>query len=134
MKKCRLYCEVDYDPKKTDPEGLANMADQLMRTTLSNPGITDEYGEPELGDFYVLNGSETFLYRVATEAGDIMARAKSPKVAAQVARDVLEERGHYSRHCHVFKQIEPPSGTGHVYEPVTGASKFAFKKGKVVAE
>ncbi len=49
----RLWTEVTYDPRVTDPESLATMLDCLLETVLSTPGITEEYGDPEIGDFSV---------------------------------------------------------------------------------
>jgi hypothetical protein len=44
MHKTNLTIEVRYDPKLTDPEGLAAALDRLLETALSTPGILDEYG------------------------------------------------------------------------------------------
>jgi hypothetical protein len=51
--KTTLTVEVDYDPHLTDPEGLACALDRLLETTLSTPGIMDEYGNPRIGEFLV---------------------------------------------------------------------------------
>lgn len=52
--KARLYVDVTYDPRITDGESVANALDQLMETALSTPDILDEYGNPDIGAFYVL--------------------------------------------------------------------------------
>jgi hypothetical protein len=41
--KTTLTVEIEYDPKMTDPEGLACAMDRLLETALSTPGIFDEY-------------------------------------------------------------------------------------------
>jgi hypothetical protein len=55
MKKTRLYIDVNYDPRKTDPESLSNGLDILMDTAMSTPGILSDYGNPRPLAFYVLN-------------------------------------------------------------------------------
>ena len=52
MKKTTLSIEVEYDEKKTDPEGMACAMDILMKTALSDPGLIEEYGNPKIGKFY----------------------------------------------------------------------------------
>jgi len=51
--KTTLTVEVEYDPAATDPEALACAMDRLLETTLSTPGITDDYGNPKVGEFFV---------------------------------------------------------------------------------
>jgi hypothetical protein len=53
MAKTTLICDVEYNPKRTDPEGLASAADRLMETALSIPEIMEEYGTPRFGEFFV---------------------------------------------------------------------------------
>jgi hypothetical protein len=53
METCTLTIQVQYDPQVTDPEALASAADVLLETALSTPGILDEYGEPQFGEFFV---------------------------------------------------------------------------------
>lgn len=48
-----LQLEVDYDSRYTDGEALAVALDQLLETALSTPGVLDEYGRVEVGEFYV---------------------------------------------------------------------------------
>lgn len=52
-KKAALTIEIDYDPEKTDPEGLACAMDRLLETALSTPDILEEYGNPAVGEFFV---------------------------------------------------------------------------------
>jgi hypothetical protein len=47
----RLWLEVEYDPKRTDPESLAVALDRLLETALSTPGILDDYGDPTISPF-----------------------------------------------------------------------------------
>jgi len=51
--KTTLTVEIEYNPKMTDPEGLACAMDRLLETVLSTPGIFDEYGNPKVGEFFV---------------------------------------------------------------------------------
>ena len=55
--KTTLTVEINYNPKKTDPEGLACAMDRLMETALSTPEILDEYGNPKVGEFFVLKAA-----------------------------------------------------------------------------
>jgi len=48
-----LKVEVLYDPATTDAESAASALDTLVETALSTPGILDEYGVIDVGDFYV---------------------------------------------------------------------------------
>jgi hypothetical protein len=51
--KTTLTVEIEYDPARTDPEGLACAMDRLLETALSTPDILDEYGNPTIGEFYI---------------------------------------------------------------------------------
>jgi len=51
--KTMLTVEIEYDPQKTDPEGLACAMDRLLETALSTPDILDEYGNPTIRKFSV---------------------------------------------------------------------------------
>jgi len=51
----KLSIEIRFDPDITDAESLASAMDQLLETALSTPGILEDYGNPALGDFYVVN-------------------------------------------------------------------------------
>lgn len=57
MKKAILYVEIEYDESITDDESVANALDHLMDNARSTPGILDEYGNPDVGAFFVLDGS-----------------------------------------------------------------------------
>ena len=52
--KSTLKLDVEYDPSVTDDESLACSLDMLMETALSIPGILDEYGNPRIGKFCIL--------------------------------------------------------------------------------
>ena len=56
MTEARLIIDVQYDPAATDAEAVAAAMDRLLETALSTPGVLDEYGNPWLGDFYVVDG------------------------------------------------------------------------------
>jgi hypothetical protein len=51
--KTTLTVEVQYNPRKTDPEALACAMDRLLETALSIPEVMDEYGKPTIGEFFV---------------------------------------------------------------------------------
>lgn len=53
--KAKFEIELEYDDKKTDPESLASALDTLMETALSTPGIFEDYGNPQVGEFYPLD-------------------------------------------------------------------------------
>lgn len=65
--KTTLTVEIDYNPKKTDPEGLACAMDRLMETALSIPDVMDEYGNPKVGEFFVLKAAHTHQDRVPAD-------------------------------------------------------------------
>ena len=56
--KTTLTVTIEYDPRKTDPEGLACAMDRLLETALSMPEIMDEYGSPTIGEFFVAKDTE----------------------------------------------------------------------------
>jgi hypothetical protein len=53
MKTCQLRLGVEYNEKKTNPEALAEAYDRLLGTAITTPGILDEYGEVDTGEFFV---------------------------------------------------------------------------------
>lgn len=52
---CTLQVDITFNPRKTDAESLAIALDRLMETALSTPGILDDYGNPEIGEFFILH-------------------------------------------------------------------------------
>ena len=58
--KATLTIEVEYDDKDgtVDAEGIAVAADRLLETALSTPGIMEEYGNPQFGEFLVSADTE----------------------------------------------------------------------------
>jgi hypothetical protein len=74
--KTTLTVEVQYNPRKTDPEALACAMDRLLETALSIPEVMDEYGKPTIGEFFV--AKET----VATPA---------PKVVLNMGGGLVQE-------------------------------------------
>ena len=79
-KKTTLTVEVEYNPRKTDPEGLACAMDRLMETVLSTPGIMDEYGQPTVREFFV-----------AKEVANETAAPTAPKVVLNLSGGVLQD-------------------------------------------
>jgi len=57
--KTTLTVEIEYDPATSDPESLACAMDRLLETALSTPGIFEEYGNPEVGEFFVAKETAT---------------------------------------------------------------------------
>lgn len=51
QKTMKLVVEVTYDDTITDPDSLSTALDTLMETALSTPGIFEDYGDPEVGEF-----------------------------------------------------------------------------------
>jgi hypothetical protein len=49
-----LTVDVQYNPRVTDPESLAVALDRLLEIALSTPEILDDYGNPVVGEFFVL--------------------------------------------------------------------------------
>ena len=63
--KTTLTVNIDYNPKKTDPEGLATAMDRLLETVLSTPGIMEEYGTPRIGKFFVAGATgQSYTLRI----------------------------------------------------------------------
>jgi hypothetical protein len=58
MAKTTLTVEIRYDPKLTDPEGLAAAMDRLLETALSIPEVMQEYGNPVIGEFLVARATK----------------------------------------------------------------------------
>lgn len=54
MKKtATLKIEIEYDDACTDADSIASALDTLLETSLSTPGIFEEYGPVELDSFFV---------------------------------------------------------------------------------
>jgi hypothetical protein len=56
-KRVTLCVDVSYDDVMTSPDGLCDMAERLLETALSTPGITSEYGDLGFGCFYYEDGT-----------------------------------------------------------------------------
>lgn len=74
--KTTLTVELEYDPAKTDPEGLACAMDRLLKTALSTPNILEEYANPTVGEFFV--ASETTV-------------PPKPKIVLNISGGVLQD-------------------------------------------
>ena len=78
MEKTTLTVDVEYDPELTHPEGLASAMDRLLATALSTPGIMEEYGDPRVGEFFVVPAT--------------VGRPKpGPTIVVKIAGGVLQE-------------------------------------------
>ena len=53
MRYAILKVVVEYDETKTDAESVATALDRLMETAMSTPGILEEYGNPDVGEFLI---------------------------------------------------------------------------------
>lgn len=64
-KKTTLTLTVEYDPKRTDAESVATALDRLLETVMSTPGILDEYGPIQVGEFRQLHtGADVVAYTI----------------------------------------------------------------------
>lgn len=54
MKTAKLQLTVEYDEEVTDPDSISAALDKVLETGLSTPGILDEVGCPEVGEFWPL--------------------------------------------------------------------------------
>lgn len=48
-----LTLSVTFDSKRTDAESVASALDTLLLTAASTPGILEEYGDIDIGEFVV---------------------------------------------------------------------------------
>lgn len=71
---CRLSVDVRYDRRVTDPDSLAVAMDVLLRTAVSTPGILDEHGDPEAGQFVAAAPTHVALVTGDESAADLAAR------------------------------------------------------------
>ena len=53
--KATFTVEVDFDPEITDNESIATALDRLLETAMSTPDIFEEYGNPTVGEFLILD-------------------------------------------------------------------------------
>lgn len=58
MKTCKLCVEIEYDPESTDPESLASMMDHLFSGVVETFRLTEDYGHPVVGEFFVSDDDE----------------------------------------------------------------------------
>ena len=58
MAKTTLTLDIGYDPELTDAEALSIAMDRLLETALSTPGIMQEYGDPQIGEFLVAGAND----------------------------------------------------------------------------
>lgn len=85
--KSRLYVEIEFDDEITDAESMATALDQLMKTALSTPGILEEYGDPEIGEFFVLPAEE--LQLAVQNLEEIVEQVEGLKPALPALRRIL---------------------------------------------
>jgi hypothetical protein len=57
--KTKLSIEVEFDGDQIDVESLASAADTLLQTALSTPGVLDDYGNPQFGEFFIEQATKT---------------------------------------------------------------------------
>ncbi len=84
--KARLYLDVEFDENKTDAESVATAFDRVLETGMSTPGVLEEYGDPTVREFFVLD-TETARQRAAAVAERLAERA----VAAGLQPEDLDE-------------------------------------------
>jgi hypothetical protein len=102
--KTTLTVEIEYDPKMTDPEGLACAMDRLLETALSTPDIFSDYGNPRLGEFFLATEGTTPLtpkeINTMNEPNQYTLRIDGPAFRAQrklliVIADLVHCKRHY---------------------------------------
>ena len=88
MARTTLTVEIQYNPRRTDPEGLASAMDRLMETALSIPGVMDEYDNPKMGEFFVAgatgNPPQPRPTVVVSIAGGVLQEAYSSELAVRL--------------------------------------------------
>jgi len=62
MKTETLTIEIEFDERITDADAVGVAVDNLLETAMSTPGILDEYGDPSIGQTYILDPSRTFVF------------------------------------------------------------------------
>lgn len=68
--KTKLSIEVEFDSEQTDAESLASAVDTLLNTALSTPGVLDEFGNPQFGEFFIEHAEvhhDRFVQEFGTE-------------------------------------------------------------------
>lgn len=56
-----LTVSVTFDDKVTDADSVATALDTLLETALSTPGILEEYGAVDVGEFLVAQDPAVFI-------------------------------------------------------------------------
>lgn len=85
-KKTNLSLEVEYSPKRTDPESLATAVDRLLETVLSTPGIMEDYGDPTFGPCWVAGPGDPIR-----RCNSVKSEGVSPLVLSnELSREALE--------------------------------------------
>ena len=51
--KTKLSIEVEFDGDQVDAASLASVADSLLQTALSTPGVLHAFGNPQFGKFVI---------------------------------------------------------------------------------
>jgi hypothetical protein len=60
--KATLTIEIEFDPEVTDDESVASALDTLLETAMSTPEIFEEYGNPTVGEFLILDAKVENFY------------------------------------------------------------------------
>jgi hypothetical protein len=108
--KTTLTVEVEYDPAMTDPEGLACAMDRLLETALSTPGITDDYGNPKVDEFFIAKETAPPAAKVVLNiSGGVLQGVFGSDPAIAVTRVDWDTEGSDSSEPGVF---EIPDGHG----------------------
>ena len=87
--KTTLTIDVNYNENKTDPESLATALDNLMETALGTHGILEEYGDPNIGEFFVKNDNKLPTLNV-TELQRLAIKEALQKHGGRVSRACLD--------------------------------------------
>jgi len=68
MKRAVLTIEVEFGENITDAEGVGDAVDTLLATSVSTPGILDDYGNPHIGQTYIQPAWVNVIERLMPQA------------------------------------------------------------------
>jgi hypothetical protein len=89
--KTTLTVDIEYDPNKTDPEGLASAMDHLLETALSTPKIMSEYGDPRIDEFLVAEPAESDPQRYTLRIDGPLLRKQRQALLDVIGLKLVEE-------------------------------------------
>ena len=91
MAKTILTIEVEYDEKATDPDSLASAVNILFQTALSTPGVLEDLGELNFGDFAARPPDDEIGTSNPVSAGNALPASDD----AEIDEEPIRLRNHY---------------------------------------